>query len=122
MKTWDMLEILAKYPEKKFNNKLLGQVELHEGILVWSSNMEDVAISNTLLKMEWEEVKEPVNFMAAVESGKKISVKCAIETYEGKGKLREIYYKELSEMLRILAGYGDEIATDIILNGKWYIE
>lgn len=85
-------------------------------------NERGEAVDSIGLNRKWREIKKPVDFMTAVKSGKNISVKCAIETYEGKGKLRQIYYRSLNEMLRTLAGYGDVIAIDIILNGDWYIE
>ena len=121
MKTWDMLEILAKYPEKKFNNKAFGQVELFGSILVWSSNMEDVVISNTLLKMEWEEVKKPVSFIEAVESKKKIRVEHSY--LDGNLETLTTNYYDLDDVLYEIGNYiSDDGCGDIILNGKWYIE
>ncbi len=120
MKTWDMLEILAKYPEKKFNNKTLGQVELYEGTLVWSSNMEEVIMSNTVLKMEWEEVKEPVDFMEALKSCKRVSVE-----HPNLFDMPAIYKKNASiatVINYIFESYSDALVREIILNGKWYIE
>ena len=130
MITWEMIKELTENPEKEFISYELGDgrdVLKTKSIcgVIRFFNEEDrwhEVLIGVDLEREWEEVKEPVDFMTAITSGKKVSVKCAIETYEGKGKLREIYYRQPNEMLRALAGYGDEAAIDIILNGKWYIE
>lgn len=118
MKTWEMIKELGENPEKEFKREdgLVVSTSIDD-TLMWESGYTHLNIHD-----EWEEVKEPVSFMEAIVSGKKVSVKCAIETYEGKGKLREIYYRRPNEMLRTLAGYGDTVARDIILNGDWYIE
>ena len=119
MKTWQMIKELTENPEKEFTRKSDGlhiKTNKYEE-LVWDSGYQFLRLHH-----DWEEIKKPVTFMEAITSGKKISVQCAIETYEGKGKLRDIYYRQPNEMLRALAGYGDEVAIYIILNGKWYIE
>ena len=125
-----MIKKLTENPEKEFISYELGggrDVLKTKSInrVIRFSNEEDrwhEVLIGVDLEREWEEIKKPVTFMEAITSGKKISVQCAIETYEGKGKLRDIYYRQPNEMLRALAGYGDEVAIDIILNGKWYIE
>lgn len=132
MKTWEMIKELTENPKKEFISKGSGPfADLKAYWFRDEHDVENMKIINLNCKNEvykyplnrkWEEVKKPVDFMTAITSGKYISVKCAIETYEGKGKLREIYYRQPSEMLRTLAGYGDKIAIDIILNGEWYIE
>ena len=102
---------------------------IREDGLIISTSIDDTLLwergySHINLHDEWEEVKKPVDFITAIKSGKKIRVKCAIDTYEGKGKwkLREIHYRKPSEMLRTLSSYSDNIAVDIIENGDWYIE
>ena len=121
MKTWEMIKALTENPEKKFKGKILGQAELYEGILVWSSSMEDVVISNTLLKMEWEEVKEPVSFIEAVESEKKIRVEH--EYLDGSLETLTTNYHGIDDVLYTIGNCFDgDGVRDIILNGKWYIE
>jgi len=116
-----MLEILAKYPEKKFNNKILGQVELYEGTLVWLSNMEEVIMSNTVLKMEWEEVKEPVDFMTALRSGKKVMIKH--HDLDGELNYMTETYNDINDVMYNISNYFTaEGVREIFLNGEWYIE
>ena len=122
MKTWEMIKALTENPEKKFKGKILGQAELYEGILVWSSSMEDVVISNTLLKMEWEEVKEPVNFMDVVRESNNKSIRFEVE--------HDLFIDHATDRKFTLSVFLDYIsheyissdAADILLNGKFYIE
>lgn len=62
---------------------------------------------------EWEEVKEPVDFIEAVKSGKRIK-SCYVS--------ESTHYLSLNDYLAYLSQcyVGDELRD--ILNGKWYIE
>ena len=120
MKTWEMIKEITENPEKKFKEKSFGQVEIFEGELVWSSNMDIVIISEVVLGMEWEEVKEPVDFMEALKSCKRVSVE-----HPNLFDMPAIYKKNASiatVINYIFESYSDALVREIILNGKWYIE
>lgn len=117
-----MIKEITENPEKKFKEKSFGQVEIFEGELVWSSNMDIVIISEVVLGMEWEEVKEPVDFMEVLKR---------IEDSDGDIRLMlindlygvEIKNKTFDKVLYNLSiDYLDTSIADILLNSKWYIE
>jgi len=65
----------------------------------------DIVINNYTLEMKWELIKEPVDFMTAINSGKKI---------KGKGFV-EYHFPNWY--------FGTEDALDLEnINGNWYIE
>lgn len=69
------------------------------------------------LKEEWKEVKQPVDFMTVVKSRKKVKVEHELLEEEQEEYLSlDILMFNLSNM------HYEPDFTDIILNGKWYIE
>ena len=69
MKTWEMIKELTENPKKKFrlkgNNVVLEVVD---------GEIDLTDIDWVLLDDEWEEVKEPVDFMTAIKSRKFVKV------------------------------------------------
>ncbi|WP_042683145.1 hypothetical protein [Anaerosalibacter massiliensis] len=119
MKTWEMIKELTENPKKKFIRK--GQIDksyvsVRNNAVVWLGEKQvgqSLSLSH-LQNAEWEEVKEPVDFMTAVKSGKEISVE-----YSGAS------YKELSlanMLYELQRDFSDKTIRQIILNGKFYIE
>ncbi len=120
MKLEEVIKELRENPRKIFRRKVDGLV-IELGIndtLFWGSGYRHLSISD-----EWEEVKEPVTFMEAVESGKKVRVEhpFIIEPYE----LEQFsnHYRYFTELLEILGTEWDTAAVrSILLEGKFYIE
>lgn len=127
MKTWELFKKLLESPQKKFKclsepqvGSIIGRDE--SGLIDWFKNGVPEGtyfnIQNTL-DWEWEEIKEPVSFMEAVESGKLLKVNHEI-----------IVKTKYLETFNLLDGLINELSRDfshsemrdIILNGKWYIE
>lgn len=133
MKTWEMVRELMENPYKEFiSGRGIGLMKAYtEGnVLIFKYNdpgMDDViGIDFT---RRWQEVKEPVSFIEAVESGKNVRVRHDIINdlvLEENDFFREYYnkYVPISILLHNIANYfiSDEEIRDIILNGEWYIE
>lgn len=117
MKTWEMIRELSEDPKKKFKSKQFGQVELYLNHLVQVQNMDCIITTNDFFKAEWEEVEEPVSFIEAIGSGKKIK---AIHEFTKKDGCDR--YMTLSNLLLELSQYSSYEMRDIILNGEFYIE
>ncbi len=118
MKTWEMIKEITENPEKKFKEKSFGQVEMFKGYLVQSSNMDIIVINKDILEKEWEEVKEPVDFMAAVKSGKRFKL---INKDDAEGVLTR--YMDLNTFMNTLANmWSKELSKAILTEGKFYIE
>ena len=117
MKTWQMIKELQENPKARFkNNRCEDNVSVHrDGFLTWDkkgthyemtfAGFSDCCSGNS--DDDWEKVPEPVDFMTAVNSGRRIRN----EIWEG--------YYFFHEALHILQNYG--AALDLI-NGKWYVE
>ena len=129
MKTWEMIKELTENPEKKFKVKNAeGTVGITDKRLQWidgtyiDSN-EDLIINEIVLHdLEWEEVKEPVDFMEVLkrieDSDGDIRLMLINDLYEV-----EIKNKTFDKVLYNLSiDYLDTSIADILLNGKWYIE
>lgn len=127
MKTWEMIKELTENPEKKFKVKNAeGTVGITDKRLQWidgtyiDSN-EDLIINEIVLHdLEWEEVKEPVSFIEALKSCKRVSVE-----HPNLFDMPVIYKKNASiatVINYIFESYSDALVREIILNGKWYIE
>ena len=119
MKTWEMIKELIETPEKKFVNTF-GHVVKHSKTkgLVFS---RPKSLTHISLNDEWEEVKEPISFMRAVESGKRIKVEHDfidgdIDYLGEKYVFLDILLWELGEKL------SDDGVRDVIMDGKFYIE
>ncbi|OZV10758.1 hypothetical protein CIW83_18225 [Tissierella sp. P1] len=126
MKTWEVIKELTENPNKKFRRKELNSyVTVEGGMIVWrgefqrGQKMEIGFIDKR--DSEWEEVKEPVNFMEVLERVSN-NLHTRISLHD---EARERIYavRSLSGILRDLDEEFDsrEIAK-ILLEGKWYIE
>ena len=128
MKTWEMIKELTENPNKKFANKgglKNCYVTVEDGIIVWRGDMQcGQAMSIGFIDgrdREWEEVKEPVTFMEAVESGKRIRVEHKLVNDSDIWNLIDL--TSLDCLIYTLGEKYNAIEVkDIIENGKWYIE
>lgn len=114
-KTWEMIKELTENPHKEFekvsngvSSGLYARVNEH-GKLFWGEDYSFLNLSDT-----WEEVKEPVDFITAVDSGKAISVEYSGYKYEK---------MDLYELLHELGlEHDSSLVRLFILYGAWYIE
>jgi len=136
MKTWEMIKELTENPEKEFICKSKGIFaeqkayfyidEYGEESIKIVNNETGNAIKKHHTNREWEEVaevKEPVDFMAAVESSKRVRVEHPYisQPYEKSELSRD--YQYLGAILDILsAAWGEDEIRKIILEGDWYIQ
>lgn len=117
MKTWEMIKELGENPEKEFKREdgLVVSTSIDD-TLMWESGYTHLNIHD-----EWEEVKEPVNFMTAVESGKRIKVEHKLASELSIDDL--ITFSSLDCLVFTLGDiFNTSQVAEIILNGKWYIE
>ena len=122
MKTWEMIKKISENPEKKFKSKDFGQVEMHSGCLVDSEFMECILVDSDFFRAEWEEVKEPVNFMDVLRESNNKSIRFKLEH-----NLFIDHATDRKFTLSVFLNYiGHEYISsdvaDILLNGKFYIE
>jgi hypothetical protein len=114
MKTWEMIKKLSENPKLRATN---GKRTIHIGknklgIELIYDNYGG-PIKYFPVGDEWELVKEPVDFMTAVNSGKKIKPKfSSVEERE----LNHDYFEEALYWLRV-----EQLDLKIV-NGKWLIE
>lgn len=116
MKTWEMIKELTENPEKIFRNQNGERISVLSGNELYF----DDGYKNIYLCDEWEEVKEPVDFMEALKSCKRVSVE-----HPNLFDMPVIYKKNASiatVINYIFESYSDALVREIILNGKWYIE
>lgn len=104
MKTWEMMQ----HSGKKFKRKSDGFViEITpDGTLYWDSGHRFLNIND-----EWEEVKEPVDFIEAVKSGKKIRSVTWMQNTE----------LDLPNLLYDMSDFDEKEIRQLLLD-KWYIE
>ena len=117
METWQMIKELTENPKLRFKNGLhVVEISDKTKAIVWKSEDSEEApfiiyshsgsgVDN--LHIEWEEVPEPVDFMTAANSGKRIKH----EGWDG--------YYFLHEALHILQNRDAALG---LINGKWLIE
>lgn len=127
MKTWEMIKELTENPNKKFyvvgSKHLIARVNFETNKIEFvntSVKAPYIGIEPTI-DWDWKEVKEPVGFMEAVESGKKVRVEHDF-IHDDTSRLKEEYVL-LDVMLWVLGeNLGPRSVQDIIMNGKFYIE
>jgi len=119
MKTWQMIKELTENPNKRFRS-LTDSSRREERKIAKSDGKVLIHINDgsrlaVYLNEEWEEVKQPVSFMEAVGSGKRVQL-----VYEPFGNQ---IYRDLGDLLFNLSKEcKTDIARDIIINGKFHIE
>ena len=111
MKTWQMIKELTEDPNKEFIRTTDGlHIKTNEdGELIWDSGYQFMRTG-----YEWEELKQSVDFMTAIKSGKDVGVKYAGANYK-EMSLPNLFY-ELQQ------DNNHKAIRKIILNGKWYIK
>lgn len=129
MITWKMIKELTENPEKEFvSYELQGSRDVLKtksikGAIRFSNeegNWHEVLIGVDLGR-EWEEVKQPVDFMTAVKSGKRIRIEHDLVNEFGVEDLT--HFSSIDCLLYALGeDYNAKEVKDIIVNGKWYIE
>ena len=126
MKTWEVIKALTEKPYKKFrstNESLVTEIYVNEkGCIELYYPGLKVGSNNLKLDTDWEEVKEPVDFMEVLkrikDSDGDIRLMLINDLYEV-----EIKNKTFDKVLYNLSiDYLDTSIADILLNGKWYIE
>ena len=128
MRTWEMIKELTENPNKKFKYDTgheNGIVAVEEGdIKLISVNGEkqskNLPLHYGFMNQNWEEVKEPVDFMEVVQAldrGKTIYVvfQGYKNTFSPKGN-----QTDWGVAMKQHQGYA--IDTEFILYGEWYIE
>lgn len=120
MKTWEMIKALTGNPKKKFKNQYGEEIR----VLADNDLFFDGVDGHNYISItdEWEEVKEPVDFMEVLkrikDSDGDIRLMLINDLYEV-----EIKNKTFDKVLYHLSiDYLDTSIADILLNGKWYIE
>jgi hypothetical protein len=126
MKTWEMIKELTENPNKKFAKKDSAKnsyVTIANGAVVWlgkEQNGQNFRV--TLLSNDgWEEVKEPVSFMEALEEVRNNpNIKLSL-FYKVKGiKTDSVPLDEL--LLRLGADFYNATIVEILLGSEFYIE
>ena len=128
MKTWEMIKELTENPSKKFmcksgprKGRTVGfdgrSIDWHDEYRTNEFEKSYFSIKSTL-NWEWEEVKEPVDFMAAVKSGKRFKL---INKDDAEGVLTR--YMDLNTFMDTLSSmWSKELSKAILTEGKFYIE
>ena len=119
MRTWQMIKELTENPTKRFTYDTATEgsyVTVKDVAVVWQGKEQEGQMLGVNIANEgWEEVKQPVNFMEAVESGKRIKVEHADESINP--------YHDLDCFLdELLDFFTEGELRDILINGTFYIE
>lgn len=124
-KTWEMIKKITENPNKRFMPTCSTDnfVEFNNNQLVWKGHgqLGQVMVVTKTDEYEWKEVKEPVDFMTAVESGKQVRVEHKYITDDIEF-LKTEYRLLANVMWHLCRSLSNATVQDIILNGKWYIE
>ena len=123
MKTWEMIKELRENPNKKFISQKGTEYEMLAQIKHGCLYIKDTLrrLTSISLDREWEEVKEPVDFMDALRSGKKVMIKH--QDIDGGLNYMSETYNEIDDVMYNISNYFTaEGVREILLNGKWYIE
>ena len=112
MKTWEMIKELTENPSKEFTRKSDGlHIKTNKyGELIWDSGYQFLRLYH-----DWKEVKQPVDFMTALNSRQFVLVEHELATYTDYERL-DLIMVDLADNLNSY-----EFA-EVIENGKWYIE
>lgn len=116
MKIWKIIKEINKNTEKVFCvttrpslkvyfDKTYERILLKENILV-----EEFKLNERTLERSWKEVKQPVDFITAVNSGKRI-----------KWSGWDYGFQTVREALKLLTSHNDDTIRNYI-NDNWYIE
>lgn len=127
-KTWEVIKMLSENPKLKFKKHSPGNsIVLGAQVIGFSSFLKlcrtdftDKTLNNNIrLDEEWTLIQEPVDFMTAVRSGKKIKVEHILASHLDITKK----YLTLKNLLDTLCySYPSDAICDILTEGKFYIE
>lgn len=125
-KTWEVIKMITENPNLKFKNKnsdtrytKIIKCSKNGYIAMDNTSRNNQIIGNIMFNEEWMLIQEPVSFIEAIESGKKIKVeheltKCLC--------ISEDYYS-VHNILYILGSVLKDINIRAVLReGKFYIE
>ena len=122
MEVWEMVKELTENHEKKFiaysiyDNTDKISICVRNGDIIFEKEGMGI-LAMVSLNIFCEEVREPVSFAEAIESGKRIKVIHEFTKKDGCDR-----YMTLSNLLLKLSQYSSYDIRDIILNGEFYIE
>lgn len=118
IKTWEMIKELSENPKKKFKRKTDGlEIRNMCGRFNWEPGYTFLGVND-----EWEEVKEPVDFMEVVKKSNDNTTWFKVE--------HSLLTEQSIEKTFTLATFLDYISetfisgcvADILSTGKFYIE
>lgn len=119
-KTWEVIKMLSENPNLKFRTYCSDVFKSENGYIVFENiDCIDGFDGNFTGNEEWTLIQEPVDFMTAVKSGKKIKVEhLNAEGFEFSNK-----YETLFVIFEELGKHLDSISIrEILTEGKFYIE
>ncbi|MFR4584670.1 hypothetical protein [Clostridium cadaveris] len=119
-KTWEVIKMLSENPNLKFRTYCSDVFKSENGYIVFENiDCIDGFDGNFTGNEEWTLIQEPVDFMTAVKSGKKIKVEHILASHLDITKK----YLTLKNLLDTLCySYPSDAICDILTEGKFYIE
>ena len=119
-KTWEVYKMLTENPTLKFKDEFgyCLMVVGKEFVMKYGEEDEDVVYNS--IDDKWALVQNPVDFMTAVKSGKKI--KCKHEKLYGDEDLGYKYNSLASVLYFLQSHYVSEEIVNILTEGKFYIQ
>lgn len=130
MKTYELdeaIKMLKENPKLSFQTQTMGDKSIlyrdKEGVLR-CENKRNRTESHIYFNEKWELIQQPISFMEAVKSEKRVKLEHVILTKLT--KCRETTLKEYKSLPDLMYLLGRELLSEelreVILNGKWYIE
>lgn len=111
--TGDIYTIALNNPNAKFLRKRNDQIYYFNHLGVLMSEITGISREVPQLNEEWELVRQPVDFMTAVNSGKRFRPESWVWSTDDN-------FRNLYDNLNAFSGR--QIVQVQILNGKWFIE
>lgn len=125
MKTWEIIKELTENPGKKFhvkdNKHLIVNIKATGAIDF--RNVSQNRDYNPSIEWEWEEIKEPMTFMDAVQTGRYIKSVDPIITKASSGYDFYEGYQSLSDFLyRLGNDFSSKEIRCILFDAEFYVE
>lgn len=111
-KTWEAIKMLTENPTLKFINKcdnIIGVNRVGFIVLFRNDNSVNTDLFRKNVDTDWALVQEPVTFMEAINSGKRIKSAYSDD------------YNSVEETMSLLGGLTEKTVLKV-LNGEWFIE